>query len=297
MKFFRIVILTVITTLLIFAQGSIKKPFLWKVSKGEGQFYLFGTMHLAEPELQILPEELIKIINSSDRIYLEVAMDVATQLKASAMALRSDKKRLQDILPPKLYHDCDAYIRKLSPHMRLDFFDKMKIWAVSSTITTLKSHLKYPNLRPIDKIIYDYARSHKIDIRGVEKIEEQLGIMDGFTEEEQIISLDASLKELEEKEDSIAQLKAYYLKGESDPLLKFMESSMFQLPQYTKLEERFMQALLYDRNVRMAKRIDTIVKYQPQKQYLFAFGVMHFLGMKSVIGYLKTYGYRVERLK
>ncbi len=297
MKFFKIFIITVISTLLIFAQGSIRKPFLWKVSKGKSQFYLFGTMHLAEPELQILPQKLIKIINSSDHIYIEVSMDVETQRKAKSMAIRRDGKRLKDILPLKLYRDCDDYIRGLSPHRRLDFFDKMKIWAVSSTITTLKSHLQYPDLRPIDKIIYDYARSHKIDIQGVEKIEEQLGIMDNFSKKEQIISLEASLKQLTSKEDVVGKLKAYYLKGESDPLLAFMNSNMFQVPQYKKLEEKFMQALLYDRNVRMAKRIDTIVKYKPQKQYLFAFGVMHFLGMKSVIGYLKTYGYRVERLK
>ena len=297
MKLFIIIIGILFSSILSLAQGNIQNPFLWKVTKEHRQFYLFGTMHLAEPELQILPQSLITVINDAQHIYVEVPMDVATQLKASKLSMREDGKRLKEILPPKLYQSCDDYLKSLSPYMRLDFFDKMKIWAISSTLLTLKSHLAYPNLRPIDKIIYDYAKAHHKAVQGIETIEEQLGMMNGFSQHEQILGLESTMAQLHAQEDLTAKLKAYYLQGESKPLLAFLESTMYQIPKYKPLEDKFMQILLYDRNIRMARRIDGVVAKAPHNRYLFAFGVMHFLGMKSVIGYLKTYGYRVERLR
>jgi len=297
MKRIMVLLGVMLFSLSLLAQGNIQNPFLWKVTKEHRQFYLFGTMHLAVPELQILPQSLTSIINQSDHIYIEVPMDVATQLKASKLSMREDGKPLKEILPSKLYHACDSYLKSLSPYMRLDFFDKMKIWAISSTLGGLKTHLAYPNLRPIDKIIYDYAKAHHKEVRGIETIEEQLGIMDTFTRQEQLLGLESTLDQLTTQEDLTDRLKSYYLQGESKPLLAFLNSTLYQIPKYKSLEDKLMQRLLYDRNVRMARRIDEVVAKAPHDRYLFAFGVMHFLGMKSVIGYLKTYGYRVERLK
>ena len=58
-----------------------------------------------------------------------------------------------------------------------------------------------------------------------------------------------------------------------------------------------MQVLLYDRNVRMVQRIEALLKEDPTKRYLFAFGVMHFLGQKSVVEHLGCKGYSVNRVK
>jgi len=97
-------------------------------------------------------------------------------------------------------------------------------------------------------------------------------------------------------QDFVDELKQHYLSGDAKKVMGFIESTMFQIPKYQKLEEKFMQRVLYDRNVNMAKRIDAVLKKNSQKQYLFAFGVMHFLGEKSVIEYLEDYGYSVKRL-
>ncbi|NPA27681.1 MAG: TraB/GumN family protein, partial [Epsilonproteobacteria bacterium] len=44
-------------------------------------------------------------------------------------------------------------------------------------------------------------------------------------------------------------------------------------------------------------RIDKIVSKNPNKAYLFAFGIMHFLGQKSVIELLQSKGYNVVNKK
>jgi len=294
MKTLKILILLQLSTVLLLSQGNIDKPFLWKVTKNKQEFYLFGTMHLQVPELQILPKSVVTIIKNSDSVYTEIPMDITTKLKATSLVMRKDNRKLKDILPKKLYKDIEWYLYKINPKFHISLFDKMKIWGVSSSLTSLKIQLKYPHMRAIDKIIYDYSKSKGKMVKGIETIDEQLGIMDKFTEKEQIISLEASLMQLNEKRDYADELKSYYLKGDGSKLMGFIESIMFDIPKYKNLEEKFMNLLLYQRNLKMAQRIDKIIKKEPTKRYLFAFGVMHFLGKKSVIEYLKSYGYNVQ---
>ncbi len=296
MKNLKIFIFLTLTSTLLLSQGHIDNPFLWKVTKNRQEFYLFGTMHLQVPELQILPKTLVNVIKRSDTVYTEIPMDISTQLHASRLVLRGDKRKLKDIIPPQLYKDIVWYLYKVNPKLSISLFDKMKIWGVSSSLSSLKMQLKYPNLRAIDKVIYDYAKSKRKRVLGIETIDEQLGIMDKFTQQEQIIALEQTLIQLNGKRDYTNELKGFYLNGDSKKLMSFIESMMFQIPKYKGLEEKFMTLLLYQRNLKMAKRIDLIIKNSSKKNYLFAFGVMHFLGKNSVNAYLKSYGYSVVRL-
>jgi len=296
MRLLSILILSLSFTLTTFANSAMKNPFLWEVTKDKEQFYLFGTMHLGDPDLQVLPVKLQNIIKNSETVYTEIPMDFSTQLKAVRAVMREDNATLKEILPEKLYTASEAYVKQINPALNLVLFEKMKVWAVSTTLTMLKHQLKYPTLEAIDKVIYEYAQSQKVKVAGIEKVEEQLDLMDSFTLEEQIINLEATLMYLNGTQDFVDELKQHYLSGDAKKVMGFIESTMFQIPKYQKLEEKFMQRVLYDRNVNMAKRIDAVVKKNSQKQYLFAFGVMHFLGEKSVIEYLEDYGYSVKRL-
>lgn len=296
MRLLQIFIVSLLFTFTTFANSAIKNPFLWEVTKDKEQFYLFGTMHLGDPDLQLLPLKLEKIIKTSDTVYTEIPMDLTTLLKAAQSVMREDGKPLSEILPKKLYDETEAYVKSINPALGLLPFENMKVWALSSTLTLLKHQLKYPMLEAIDKVIYDYAKTQKVKVGGIETLEEQLGLMDSFSLEEQIITLESTLIYLNNPRDFVEELKQHYLSGDGKKVMNFIESTMFQIPKYQKLEEKFMQLVLYDRNVNMAKRIDKVMKENSQKQYLFAFGVMHFLGTKSVIEYLESYGYTVKRL-
>lgn len=294
---FRLFVVIISFVVSVLANGNLKHPFLWEVTKDKQHFYLFGTMHLADPDLQILPEMLTDIITSSDTIYTEITMDFATQIKAVKYIMRKDKKTLKEILPPKLYAASERYVKSINSALTLAPFEQMKVWGLSTTLMMLKYELKYPTMRPIDKVIYDYARSKHKRVAGIEQIGEQLSIMDSFTQQEQIESLESTLAYLNGSRDVIGELKKHYLEGDSQKTLTFLDSMMFDMPKYKALEEKFMQRLLYDRNAKMAERIHKISTLNPEKQYLFAFGVMHFLGVKSVIEHLEDYGYTVKRLK
>jgi len=297
MRLYRLLVLIIGFTLLSVANQNIQKPFLWEATKANQHFYLFGTMHLADPKLQQLPKILKSTIDRCDIVRTEIPMDLSTQLKASSMMIRDDNRTLKDTLPPKLYTRAESYLQSINPKLNLLPFEKMKIWVVSTILTMLENQLKYPFLKPIDDVIFEYASSQKKDIGGVETVEEQLGVMDSFTIEEQILALESSLDYLDTNKNITQKMKELYMEGDSKKMMSFIESMMFQMPKYKKMEEKFMNLLLYDRNIKMAKRIEKIVSTESKKEALFAFGVMHFLGKKSIIEILQSHGYKIKRVK
>jgi len=296
MKLFKLLTLLLTLTIFAVANEAIKHPFLWEVKKGEQSFYLFGTMHLGDPKLQVLPKALKMAIDKSDEVRTEIPMDASLQMKSVVLMMRNDSRSLKEIIPKTLYQRTEKYIRQINPQLNLVPFDKMKIWALSTVTAMLENQLKYPMLQAIDAEIYSYAQSKNKGVGGIETIEEQINAMDKFTLEEQIMGLESTLDYLEQNNNFIAKMKSLYMQGDEKKMMAFIEGTMFKVEKYKKFEEKFMKVLLYDRNIRMVQRIETLLKENPTKRYLFAFGVMHFLGQKSVVEYLERKGYTVSRL-
>ncbi len=284
-------------TILTAANEGIKHPFLWEVKKGEHTFYLFGTMHLGDPKLQTLPISLKVAIDKSDEVRTEIPMDVSLQMKSAALMIRSDDKGLQEIIPKSIYQRTEKYIKHINPQLNLIPFDKMKIWALSAVVSMLENQLKYPMLQAIDSEIYHYAQSKNKGVGGIETIKEQITAIDTFSLEEQIMGLESTLDYLEQNSDFMEEMKSLYMLGDEKKMMTFIEGTMFKIEKYKKFEEKFMQVLLYDRNRLMAGRIESLLKEHPTKRYLFAFGVMHFLGQKSVVEHLENKGHSVSRVK
>ncbi len=297
MKIFKLLILLLTLTSLGVAKQGIDNPFLWEVKKGEQSFFLFGTMHLGDPKLQILPQALKVAIDKSDAVRTEIPMDVNLQMKSAALMMRRDAKSLKEIIPKPLYERTEKFIRQINPQLSLIPFDQMKVWALAAVTSMLENQLKYPMLQAIDSQIYAYAQSMGKGVGGIEAIEEQTRAMDQFSLNEQVMGLESTLDYLEENGDFMEEMKRLYILGDQKKMMSFIEGTMFTIEKYKKFEEKFMQVLLYDRNRVMAQRIELLLQQQPTKRYLFAFGVMHFLGQDSIIEHFEDEGYSVSRVK
>ena len=297
MKLFKLLTLLLSFTIFTVANDAIKNPFLWEMKKGEQTFYLFGTMHLGDPKLQKLPKALKVAIDKSDEVRTEIPMDASLQMKSAVLMMRSDSRSLQEIIPKVLYERTENYIKQINPQLNLIPFDKMKIWALSAVTSMLENQLTYPMVQAIDSEIYSYAQSKNKGVDGIETIEEQIIAMDKFSLNEQIMGLESTLDYLEQNSDFIEEMKSLYMQGDEKKMMTFIERMMFKIEKYKKFEEKFMQVLLYDRNRLMAGRIESLLNENPKKRYLFAFGVMHFLGQKSVVEYLERKGYSMSRVK
>ena len=298
MKLMRSWAVLLLLTVMVIGNDTIKNPFLWEITKkGTASFYLFGTMHFPDAKLAVLPPQLKEAIEKSDEVRTEIPMDMELQMQSMHLMLRKDHKSLHDILSKNLYKRTEQYLKKINPQLNLIPFDTMKIWALSTVISMLENELKNPGILAIDHTIYSYAKNNQKITGGIETIAEQIGSMDKLNLEEQIIALESTLDYMEENHDYTAEMKQLYISGDEKKMMGFINGMMFEKEKYRAFEKKFMQVILYDRNDLMFERIEALLKKSPEKQYLFAFGVMHFLGEQSIIEKLKFRGYNVKRVK
>ncbi len=296
MKSIKVVLVLVVLTLSLAAEEVLKNPFLWKVEKNNQTSYLFGTIHVPAPELSVLPTKVKKAIDSCDGVQTELDMNFMNQMKASQLMLRDDGKPLEKILSKSLYKRTENKLKSINPALNLKPFSQMKVWALAATLDVLEEQMKNPTLAPIDDVVFKYGKEHNKSVSGIETVEEQMSVFEAFTLNEQIEFLESTLDYMDEHKDAMKMMKKLYIKGDSKELETFL-NEQFKDDKYKKLEEKFMEELLYKRNVRMAKRIDALLKKDRKKSYFFAFGTMHFLDKKSVIEYLEEYGYKVSRVR
>ncbi len=277
--------------------SQINKPFLWRVTRGEQAFYLFGTIHLDDGKTQKLPRLLTDAIAQSDEVRTELPMTLSTQLQSLRLMSRMDGKRLSEIIPIQLYNDAREYVREVSGADMFPLYDTMKVWAAGMMLSFIGSVDKSGELEDIDTLIYDHAKNLGKKVGGIETVEEQTSMFDPLTLDEQIMLFESSLKYLREHRDSNSELIELYLEGDGEKLYDFMMSTLENDTKYKALNEKAMQFMLYDRNSRMVRRIETLSEANPKKVFLFAFGVLHFLGERSIIEHLRKSGYDVTRVK
>jgi len=278
------------------AEEALKHPFLWKIEKGNQHAYLFGTMHLPMPELKVLSKNISTIIDGCDGVRTEIDMSFMNQMKASTLMLREDNRTFKEILPKGLYRRSQVYLKTISPALNLQPFTQMKVWAFSMTLGLLKDAMQNIGLKVIDEQIFTYGKEQNKSTDGIETIEEQMGYFDSFSMAEQLLMLESTLDYLESNENYSEEMKLLYLEGDEKKMMAFV-MQQFQDKKYEKLEEKFMEVLLYSRNKIMAKRIETLLVENPKKSYFFAFGTMHFLDKRSVIEVLRKRGYSIHRVK
>uniref|UniRef100_A0A914DU90 Metalloprotease TIKI homolog n=1 Tax=Acrobeloides nanus TaxID=290746 RepID=A0A914DU90_9BILA len=63
-----------------------------------------------------------------------------------------------------------------------------------------------------------------------------------------------------------------------------------------KLYEKLIEVMLTKRNVIMGKRIDEMLRKNPNTKYFIAFGLGHFIGKDSVQDHLINYGYTIKEV-
>ncbi|HET6406373.1 MAG TPA: TraB/GumN family protein, partial [Chthoniobacteraceae bacterium] len=217
------------------------------------------------------------------------------QLKAVTALMGMES--LSDVLPKDLYERSEAEVQRINPALNLKPFEKMKIWGLAMTIAMLEEQLKNPGGMPLDMVLFMKAKDAGKEVGGIETFEEQTGVFDAFSKEEQIAMLRATLDDMDrarkEGKSPLDELRTAYLSGDLQVLDRTMNEWMTGLDQ--KLLARFMDSLLTRRNHIMADRISAKLKATPEKSFFFAVGAGHLPGEEGILKLLEKQGLKLTR--
>jgi uncharacterized protein YbaP (TraB family) len=284
-------------------KGHSAKPLLWKIEGNglEKPSYLFGTIHVGTPAIANLHPAAEKAFIASEAVYTEIPMDAESQLKLVPLLMRKDGKALTDSIGKELTAELSAELKRINPQLNVTPFEQLQTWAVTMTLPLLKYQLR--GAKAVDQVISERATKEGKEVRAIETVEGQMGVLGGFTEQENIIILRETLSQLKEDRangvDGIEVMLAAYAAGDDGKLeseIDRMNKSIAE-SEHRELGERFIKKLFEDRNLSMAATIGEFLGKEGGKVHFFAAGSGHFIGKDNIRDHLAKKGYRITRIE
>jgi len=266
------------------------RGFMWEVESNGNTVYLVGSMHIADDSFYPLRPEFEEAFAEADYLGVEVdvskAADEAQQQLIMDMGMYKDGTTLKDHVSSETYAKLGKVLTESG--MKPNALDAFKPWVVESTISSLKAvKAGYEAAQGIDLYFVQKAIERKIPVIELESYELQLSMFNGFSKELQEKNLNLVLDNFDVLDDSVEQLGKMWKTGNDEALLEFTNSMA--------VDEEYNKAMLVDRNIGMAEKIDGYLKNGKNEEYFIVVGAAHYLGEHGIVKLLEDKGYTIVR--
>lgn len=271
----------------------------WRIEKnGFPVSHLFGTMHVVDPRIATLDENIKTAIDNSDRVVIEAvdALDPSAAQKAMtklAHLTLLTEGSLRDLVADDLEDELEVALAKRGMPMQLA--DRLQPWVVATTISLplCEAHRKKAGEKVLDAVLAEYAMDNGKEIRGLETVEEQLNAMASLPASYHVSALEETLASGTLAEDMNATLKILYLESEMGMVLPLMEEVA---PESYKGEgaAEFRSALIEKRNKLMFDRLTPMLETGSN---FVGVGALHLPGQSGLVELLKEAGFTVTPIQ
>ncbi|ODP26304.1 hypothetical protein PTI45_04144 [Paenibacillus nuruki] len=271
------------------------RGFMWEVQNNGNTVYLVGSIHIANESFYPLRKEYEQAFAQAN--YLGVEVDI-TQISDEAMQKRvleigeyKDGSRLQDHLSTYTYAKLGKAL--LANDWKRDALDRFKPWVADMIVSSFApSDPEYKSADGIDLHFIQQAAERKITVMELESQDSQLTMLNNFSDELQEQMLYSTLYDL----DNPNQADLHENTDEAAEMWKTGdEKKLLELTNSTAGNEEYNKAILVDRNVGMAQKIDGYLKSGGNQKYFIVVGAAHYLGNDGIIHLLEKKGYTVTR--
>jgi len=276
---------------------------LWKV---EGKdltkpSWLFGTIHIGDPRVTTLHPRAEEAFDALDVFYAEIDLDPAAQAALLPLMMRKDNKTLSEAIGPELSKELDATLKSINPEASTEPFQPLKTWVVTMTLNVMVMFKNTPEelqgKEALDAVLQARATKAGKKTDALETADFQMKIFEVLNEKEQQAFLAATIKQIKEDPGAVEKqgkdLLTAYLTGTPRDLGKIMKKAMTQVEGDKELTERFMKAVLDDRNIGMANKADEFMQGAKDRSHFFAVGALHYTGKTAVQKLLRKRGYTI----
>ncbi len=268
-------------------------PLLWKVSDQDNAVYLLGSFHLLRASDYPLSRDVEDAFADAEAVMFELPPDqidsAAVTKQMMQAALRRDGSRLRDELDPQTWQMLEAWAAKNG--IPIDSLAAFEPWFVglSISITEMMRQGLDPKLG-LDAHFMAQAKATGKPTSGLERVEDQVRLLDGMEALEQRQFLKESLEEAAKGAAQTEKLHVAWRNGDARLLWEEMASELKQ--EFPNLYQR----INVDRNDAWVPKIEQRLRAPGHDDTLIVVGALHLLGSDGVVEKLRARGYRVERI-
>ncbi len=261
---------------------------LWRIEgKGVAASHVFGTIHLADPRVTVLPPAVARELKQARTVMLEARLDAGSLQLLAARMLYTDGRDLPGVAGEELFRKTVAVAGGIGlpePALRL-----LKPWALAVLLSV-------PPQNPaevLDLVLARLATEQGKPLLELESMEEQLAIFEGLSEEDQVLMLRHAVDNFENMPRLIGRVVDAYLARDLAGLWRIREETARASEEMRRFHETFVRRLLHDRNGRMAQRAEPRLR---EGGAFIAVGALHLYGDGGLPALLERRGWRVTRV-
>jgi uncharacterized protein YbaP (TraB family) len=253
---------------------------LWEIrSDSTETSYIFGTIHLLPSSQFALNPKIIELIQSTDRVILELDMD-DPNLQSEMMQNINMKEgqTISSLISPEAYKSLDSsLIHTYGTGMIA--FDRWKPFMVASM---LYAPVIGEPVASFEIAIVQNAITNRKEIAGLETAKEQLGIFDRIPYEDQAEDLIEMISEAGIQKKEIDEMISLYHLGDINKISEYTKEKLN--------DQKYYDMLITERNQLWINRISSMTRNQSA---FIAVGAGHLGGEHGIINLLKKQGFRV----
>lgn len=262
----------------------------FKATANGNTMYLFGTMHLTNPDHYPTDPVLMQAIEQASVMYVE-NVDRPSTMRMALTALSLFPEPTYKALSPEIR-------RRLSAQLtRLNVSEGLAVRTHPFVLVALLQNKACPEAKHSDVVVDDYlanrARSNRVPVEGFEDAEFSMDMFNRMSLEARVSAIETALPDLEKPDFCVQEdaLRQAWLNA--DPA-NLDEEERKMLADTSVFGRYLYQVLVRGRDARMA---DKLLGLLPQQdRIMVAVGAAHLTGNGSVIDILRSKGVSVERL-
>lgn len=266
----------------------VAEGYLWTATKGDVTINLIGTMHPAPSTHNFFNKKVTKILKNTDVLSVEADITDMAKVTASQDKLlnTSDKtaknqltedeiKKVNEILAPS--------------NMNISALSVLTPAGIVSILeSTMYQEENYTT--SFDELLIKKSQEKGIEIHELESVDFQLDLLNNLYTWDDVKATIATVTDSSKKDETIKYLKDTF-NAYVDGNIEFLEEDVANMK---KEVPEFYDALVTQRNIKMAENIDKLV--EDGKNHTIAVGCKHFIGEDSVLKELEKRGYTINRL-
>lgn len=271
---------------------------LWKIeAEGAAPSWLFGTMHVADPDLTTLRPAVAAALAQSDQLVLE--LDLADDSRAALATKMLARAQVPE--GERFDHDFTEAEREqlgeMTAAMGMPYFvaRKMKPWFLALALA-VPPCVQVASLRGapgVDEELERRAVAAGKDVVGLETIDEQL---DSLATLENVIGPEELREAIAFGPEGIADVFATQLEAYQQERPQLFISLIENLPEYAESAgsyRSFQTTLIDERNLRMGERLAPFIE---RGGTFIGVGALHLPGDVGLVALLRERGYTVTKV-
>lgn len=250
---------------------------LWRITGPHSArpSYLWGTIHIKDRRVFHFTDSLYRALESADAYAMELDIEEMSSVLTNFYAQTDTSALISTLLSP-------ADFRRVAKKLEKELKRPAASITRKDVYVYLENRFDPPQRKddmqePMDLYLYTIARSLGKQLSGIEDVRDQF---DPATELAQPIDVEEVLHHRLAPPAQLETIVQVYLNKDLDKLLALTEH-------YDSTSRAWLQR----RNVKMARRLDSLMQLRPT---FFTMGAAHLPGNKGMIALLRGRGYRVE---